>query len=539
MARQLETMLATSGTRRRMLGGLLGGASILTLHHLPLASASQATPASAERVPLREALDQLDPRAIWEHFYQITQIPRQSRHEEQISAFLAAYGADRSLETLVDDAANVLIRKSATPGMEARQGVILQSHMDMVPVAAPGSDHDWTTDPISAYVENGWVRADGTTLGADEGIGIAIILAVLDATDIAHGPLEALFTVNEEDGFTGATAFQPGLLQGTMLINVDSEEEGGFTIGSAGGVNIDATDTFAGEPPPVDMIGVRLEVMGLQGGHSGIDIGRGRGNAIVLLTNLLLEAETSCDIRLASMTGGDRYNAIPRNATAVVALPIDQLDRVTQVVKRFGEAAAAEYARAEPELECAAVETDLPTLVLAPSDQRRFLDALSECPNGVVRMSESIPDLVQTSTNLGLLAVQDGSFSAGFLVRSSVDAERDDVRATIEQLFDEAGFDVTTHDAYSGWQPDPDAPLLVLMLETYRDLFGREAEIMAVHAGLETSMFGVTYPNLAMISVGPTMQNVHSPAEQLEIASVGKVYDLLAAFLDRVPSVAD
>jgi dipeptidase D len=503
-------------------------------------AAAQATPtgatpaATANGIPLGEAIAELEPRAVWEHFSQLTQIPRPSHHEAQVSAFLARFGRDLGLETVVDEVGNVLIRKPASSGMADRPGVILQAHMDMVPVKTSTSDHDFETDPIAAIVDDGWVRADGTTLGADDGIGVALIMALLEDERLAHGPLEGLFTVNEEDGFGGVNALQPGVLQGAMLINVDSEEEGAFTIGSAGGMDVDATATYPEEPTPADVTGVRLEVTGLQGGHSGIDIDSGRGNAIKMLARLLWNAHEAFAIRVASISGGERYNAIPHDAVAIVAVPENEVEPLTAYVEAFAATVTEELATTEPELAITATPATLPGMVMTPDAQRRIVGALYGSPNGVMGMSDSVPGLVETSTNLGTVSAAKGQFAAGFLVRSAIDSERDDVSRMIGSVWGLAGVETTTHDAYSGWAPDLASPLLRLMQMVFQDLYGREAGIMAVHAGLETSVIGAKYPGLDMISVGPTMQNVHSPREQLEVASVGKVYDLLVATLERI-----
>lgn len=527
-------------SRRRVLGTLLGSAGLIFAWYPVRRVAAQATPTSATPgttaggVPLGVAIADLDPPAVWQYFYQLTQIPRPSHHEEQVSAFLADFGRRLGLETIVDEAGNVLIRKPASPGLADRPGVILQAHMDMVPVKASGSDHDFERDPIAAFVDDGWVRADRTTLGADDGIGVALIMALLEDETSVHGPLEALFTVNEEDGFGGVNALQPGVLQGSSLINVDSEEEGVFTIGSAGGVNVDATAEYHEEVTPAAMTGIRLAVTGLQGGHSGVDINRGRGNAIKLLARLLWDAQEALAMRVASITGGQRYNAIPQEAVAIVAVPAGEATALTAFVEAFAATVREELLAAEPELAVTVTPVDLPGMVMSLDAQRRIVGALYGSPNGVMRMSDAVPGLVETSTNLGTVAAEGGLLAAGFLVRSAVDSARDDVAQMIGSVWALAGVETTTHDAYSGWKPDPDSPLLGLLQMVYQDLYGRESEIMAVHAGLETSVIGATYPALDMISIGPTIQNVHSPREQLEVASVGKVYDLLVATLERI-----
>jgi dipeptidase D len=528
--------MAIRTSRRRLLGvALVGGTSLAGGWSAPSFAADMRS-VQAPGVPLEDALPDLAPRAVWQNFYELTRIPRPSHHEEEVSAFLSDFGARLGLETATDDVGNVLIRKPATAGLEDRQVVVLQAHMDMVPVKAEDSDHDFETDPIDARVEDGWIRANGTTLGADNGIGVAMIMATLEAGDIPHGPIEALFTVNEEDGFTGAGAVKPGMLTGTVLINVDSEEEGVFTIGSSGGVNIDATLAYADQPLAPGMVGARLVVAGLQGGHSGIDIDKGRGNAIKLLARLLNELDDEFDLLLATMTGGDRYNAIPRDASAVVAVPASRLATLQERVDAFASVVANELAGTEPQLRVDLVPVDAPSSVMERDSQRRVIDALNACPNGVIRMSDAVAGLVETSTNLGTLALAGGRMVAGFLVRSSIDSARDAVRDSIVSVFALAGAETTFHDDYAGWTPNPDSPLLALMRDVHLDLFGKEAGVMAMHAGLETSKFAETYPELDMISLGPTLRDVHSPDERLDIASVGTTWELLVASLGRIPA---
>ncbi|MFN8663643.1 MAG: aminoacyl-histidine dipeptidase [Thermomicrobiales bacterium] len=536
----LQRLTTGRASRRRVAGAFLGQTGLIFAGLAGCRAAAQATPISAtpaapvQGVPLDEAVAGLAPPAVWEHFLQLTQIPRPSHHEEQVSTFLADFGRGLGLETAADVAGNVLIRKSASPGKADRPGVILQAHMDMVPAKTSDSDHDFGTDPIEAFVEDGWVRADRTTLGADDGIGVALIMALLEDDTIVHGPLEALFTVDEEDGFDGVNALQPGVLQGSFLINVDSEEEGVFTIGCAGGVDVDASADYEEEATPSGMTGIQLAITGLQGGHSGVDINRGRGNAIKLLARLLWNAQEAVTLRVTSITGGERNNAIPRDAVAVVAVPEGDATALIALVETVAATILAELATAEPQLAITAMPANLPGRVMSADAQHRIIEALYGSPNGVMRMSDAVPGLVETSTNLGTVSATSGRLAAGFRVRSAVDSARDDVAQMITSVWALADVETTTYDAYPGWRPDPDSPLLGLMQMVYQGLYGREAKIMAVHAGLETSVIGATYPALDMISIGPTIQDVHSPHEQLEISSVSKVYDLLVATLERI-----
>jgi dipeptidase D len=489
----------------------------------------------SSRVSLGDAKEFLMPKAIWENFYNLTRVPRPSHGEEQISAYLANFGKDLALETTVDEVGNVLIRKPATPGMEDRKGLILQAHMDMVAEKDADKDFDFQKDPIQAYQEDGWVKANGTTLGADDGIGVAIIMAILEDKKLVHGPLEALFTVNEEDGFTGVHGLKPDLLKGVIYINVDSETEGEFTIGSAGGLYIDAIKNYSEEETPAQMVGFKIAIKGLKGGHSGTDINLGRGNAAKILSRLLWTSQRLFGLRIASLNGGDRYNAIPREAYAVVAVPESESDSFAKYVQEFEATVQKELSATEPGLVIKAEEADLPAKLMVEPSAVNLISAVYSCPNGVMRMSDAVPGLVETSTSMGILKAENGEFWAGFYVRSSLDSARDDTGKMIRSVFELAGANVSFLDNYSGWAPNPESPILGLMKQVYQDKFGQEAKVIAIHAGLETSVVGEKYPGMDMISLGPTLEHVHSPDERLEVPTVSKVYDLLTETLKRVP----
>jgi dipeptidase D len=487
------------------------------------------------KVPLGDAIDFLMPKAVWKNFYNLTKVPRPSHNEEQISAFMAQFGKELDLETTVDEVGNVLIRKPATPGMENRKGLILQAHMDMVAQKNADLDFDFQKDPIQAHIEDGWVKANGTTLGADDGIGIAIIMALLEDAKLVHGPLEALFTVNEEDGFSGIHGLKSGLLKGDTYINVDSETEGEFTIGSAGGLYVDANTNYTEERTPAQMVGYKITINGLRGGHSGVDINLGRGNAAKILSQMLWNSQRMFGLRIASLYGGDRYNAIPRDAYAVVAVPKSKADSFAMYVQEFEVAVQKELSTAEPSLAINAENADIPAKLMATQSAVNLICAVYSCPNGVLRMSDAVPGLVETSASMGILKAEDGKFRAGFYVRSSLNSARDNVGNMIRSVFELAGANVSLHDSYSGWAPNPDSPILGLMKQVYQDKFGQEPKVVAIHAGLETSVVGEKYPGMDMISVGPTLKNVHSPDECLEVSTVTKVYDLLTETLKRAP----
>ena len=516
------------------MAALLVAACVAPVSPAAAPAATDAPAATAPRMPLQDAVGEMAPQAVWQNFYALTQVPRPSHHEEQVRAFLVDFGRQLGLETIVDPAGNVLIRKPAAPGLEDRPGVVLQAHMDMVPQKTPDSAHDFLVDPIQAYVDAGWVTADGTTLGADDGIGMAMAMAVLQAQTPPLGPLEALFTVNEEDGMDGALGLPPDLLQGRILINLDSETEGEFTIGSAGGEYGSVDTTYAEIVPQADGVAYAVTVGGLKGGHSGIDINRGRGHAIKLLVRFLQSAADVADVQVAQLAGGDAANAITREATAHVVIPAAAQAQFLDNVAAFEATVRAELAAVEPDLAVTAAPVDLPPAVMEPEAQRTLLDALYAMPQGVMRMSDAVPGLVETSTNTGIVAVADGDIGVTMNMRSSVDTELDDLGRMVAAVWDLADMSVAFSGRYAGWNPNPDAPIVVLMQATYADLYGQTPGIVALHAGLECGAISALVPGMDAISIGPTLHDVHTPAERLEIASVEKVYNLVLETLVRI-----
>jgi dipeptidase D len=500
----------------------------------PAASTAPAV-AAATKVPLKEAVAGMEPQDVWQSFYDLTQVPRPSHHEEKIRDFLAQFGKDLGLETIVDTAGNVIIRKPAAAGMENRKGVILQAHMDMVPQKTSASTHDFLTDPIDAWVDGEWVMADGTTLGADDGIGIAIAMAILQSQTPSLGPIEALFTVNEEDGMDGALGLQPGVLTGDTLINLDSETEGEFTIGSAGGETADVKATYPEVAGPAGMTAYAVEVSGLKGGHSGVDIALGRGHATKLLVRLLKEAAGRYGVRLARIAGGTASNAIPREASAVVVVPAAQADAFLKSVPQFEGVVRNELAEVEPDLSVGATPTDPPAKVMDERAQWTLIDALYGSPQGVLRMSDAVPGLVETSTNMGIIKGEGGTLAVTCLSRSSVDTELTDVGQMIASVWELAGVDVAFSGRYSGWNPNPNSPILLLMQDVYKKMYEQDPKVSAVHAGLECGTISAGYPGMDAISIGPTLQDVHSPNEKLQVASVKKLNDFLLETLKRMP----
>jgi len=475
------------------------------------------------------------PREVWRHFYSLTRIPRPSGHEENIRAFIADFGRNLGLETTVDGAGNVIIRKPATPGREEQEGIILQAHFDMVPQKNAGTPHDFLADPIEPVIDGGWVRAAGTTLGADNGIGVAAAMAVLESDSIRHGPLEALFTSEEETGMSGAMGLKPGLLRGGILMNLDSEEEGELFIGCAGGLDATMTFSCAEQPVPAGYLGFVITLRGLRGGHSGMDINLGRGNANKIMNRVLQEGYLRHGLLLASIEGGSLRNAIPRESTATVAVPGSQAGDFLESLAVQAATIKTELSSADPGLQIEAVRVPVPERVIEAGVFGKLLDAVRACPDGVMRMSVDMAGLVETSTNLAIVKSRNGSVEVECLLRSSVASARDDLAAMMRSLSDLAGAAVVFEGGYPGWKPDPAAPILRSMREIYTGKCGKPPEVKAVHAGLECGIIGAAYPLLDMISFGPTIRYPHSPDEKVEISSVGRFWDFLVETLQRAP----
>ncbi len=477
----------------------------------------------------------LAPHEVWKQFAALCAIPRPSGHETAVRDYLIAQGNSFGIECFADEAGNVIMRKPATPGMEDRKGIILQAHMDMVPQKNNDKTFDFTKDPIEAYIDGEWVTANGTTLGADNGMGLAAILAVMGSKTLKHGPLEALITASEETGMDGAFGLKPGVLQGDILLNLDSEAEGELYVGCAGGLDLNVSLTYKEEAVPAGLKPVKIEVKGLLGGHSGIEIILERGNANKIMARLLLHAQKEFGLRLASIDGGGLRNAIPREATAVALIPQEKLQTFGEMVKTFDTLIRAELKGVDDGVTVTAGDTSMPASVMDTESQNRLLNAVQGCPNGVIRMSPSMPGLVQTSTNLARVVSENGTIRMQALLRSSVDSEKKYLAETMTSVFTLAGAVVTPSGGYSGWNPNMDSPILKTMTESYEALYGRKPAVMAIHAGLECGILGGKYPNLDMISFGPTIRYPHSPDEKTEIASVGKFWDYLLHTLSHVP----
>ncbi|MDR0894679.1 MAG: aminoacyl-histidine dipeptidase [Prevotellaceae bacterium] len=477
----------------------------------------------------------LSPQNVWKHFHELTQIPRPSGYMEKVTAFLIAFGESLHLESIVDEVGNVIIRKPATPGMENRKGIVLQAHMDMVPQKNNDTVHDFEKDPIQTYVDGDWLKARGTTLGADNGLGVAAIMAVLEDKNLKHGELEALITVDEETGMYGAFGLNPNILNGEILLNLDSEDEGDLYIGCAGGVDLTATLAYREETTDTDFVARRITLKGLRGGHSGLEINEGRGNANKLLARVTHDLLLEFDCQLASFEGGNMRNAIPREATALLVFAPDDIEGLDEYIRSYEARLNSEYAPIESNLSLTLEVADRPEYVIPEEIQDNLIDTLMACQNGVMRMIPTVPDTVETSSNLAIVLASQGKIEIRILARSSSDSMKEFLADSLTACFAMAGMKVELSGAYSGWQPNVDSPILKAMKEAYHKQFGTEPAVKVIHAGLECGIIGAACPGLDMISFGPTLRSPHSPDERAYIPSVQKFYDFLTATLENAP----
>jgi len=480
----------------------------------------------------------LAPKPVWDWFAQLCSIPHPSKHEEALAQHIMQWAQSKSLDVFRDSVGNIIIKKAASPGFENRKGVILQAHLDMVPQKNNNQAHDFTKDPIKPYIDGDWVTAQGTTLGADNGIGLSAILAVLDDPAIEHGPLEALLTIDEEMGMTGAFGLKPGLLEGEILLNTDSEDEGEIYMGCAGGVDANIRFNLNFEPTPQQHSGFSLVIEGLRGGHSGVDIHLGRGNANKILARVLFELSKTYPIRLASFNGGSLRNALPREATAELVIPTDLVTALQQDLQHITATLQAELAKTEPELAVFLDPEDLPEQVLEQTLQTNILAALYACPHGVFRMSDEVDGVVETSNNLGVIQTRHNEIYIQCLIRSLLDSRRVDVQNMLESVFTLAGATIDFSGAYPGWQPVADSNIMHVVRNTYEELFGQVPKIMVIHAGLECGLFKDAYPHWDMLSYGPTICFPHSPDEKVEISTVDRFWQLTLAILKNIPERA-
>ena len=478
----------------------------------------------------------LEPKALWSNFYSLTQIPRPSGKRKEIADFLVNYGKSLGLETLQDEIGNVLIRKPASAGYENHPGVILQGHMDMVPQKNSDKVFDFEKDPIEAYVEdNGeWVTADGTTLGADNGIGVATALAILADKNAVHPPLEAFFTIDEETGMYGANDLKGGWLKGKYLLNLDSETEGELYVGCAGGIDAEATFDYQPVETEKGDIALRVEVKGCKGGHSGCDIHLQRANAIKLLFRFLKDAVANFEARLASVEGGNMRNSIPREASAIITIPEESYQDVQDLVDRYEDLWLKEYDGVETNLTFKATEVDCPKTEMPEDVQDFLIHAITLCPHGVYRMIPEMPDIVETSNNLAIIETKDNQVRVICLTRSNVESRKEELASVIQSAFSLAGAEVEFSGAYPGWQPNFKSGLLATMKRGYESEFGNSPRIVTIHAGLECGIIGSKYAGMEMISCGPTIEHPHSPDERVNIATVQKFHKYILAALKAI-----
>ena len=483
--------------------------------------------------PTLSVFSDLQPAAVWAHFATLCEIPRASKEEARLRDYLRAWAEARGLAVAVDAVGNLIIRKAGSPGREHFPGVILQAHLDMVCQKNSDSDHDFSSDPIRPVLRDGWLIAEGTTLGADNGIGVALILAVLADASLDHGPLEALFTVDEEAGMGGAQGLAPGVLQGRLMLNLDTEVWGEFYLGCAGGVDVDVERAGRAEPLPGDCLPCRISLRGLRGGHSGVDIHEERGNAIKLLVRVLRELETAFPLRLAQLQGGTARNALPREAFATIAVTPAVFAALPERLAEIEARLALELSGIETGLALSIAPAEA-SQVLSQADQAVWLASLHAAPHGVRRMSRQVPGVVETSNNLGIVDVQATGGHCNFMVRSLLDSGSTALADEIVSLFALSATRAEKSGYYPGWAPNPASPLLALCQSVYRRDFGAESAVQVIHAGLECGIIGAKHPGLDIVSFGPTIHGAHAPGESVEVSSVDRSYSLLKAILAAV-----
>jgi len=480
-------------------------------------------------------LNQLKPTQVWENFEVLCNIPRPSKKEQKVIQFMKEFGGKLGLKTVVDGVGNVIIKKPATPGMENRRGIILQGHLDMVPQKNSDKVHDFEKDPIVPRIDGEWVKATGTTLGADNGLGVASIMTVLQSKDLAHGPVEALFTIDEETGMTGAFGLKPGMLDGDVLLNLDSEDEGELYVGCAGGIDASIKFHYKEEDVPANHTAYKLSITGLKGGHSGLEIILGRGNSNKLMNRFLKYASKQFQIRISSIEGGSLRNAIPRESFVTLLVPAQNETSFVKAVATYQAIYKKEFSDVDADIKFVAEKTIAPANVFDLKTQTEMIHTVYACPNGVIRMSDSMPGMVETSTNLAIIKSEKGVILIACLLRSSVDSAKDDLVEAVHSTFALSSAEIKFEGGYPGWKPNMNSAILKTAGEVYKKKFGKVPEIKAIHAGLECGLLGGVYKNLDMLSFGPTIRYPHSPDEKAYIPSVQKFWDFLVEVLKNAP----
>lgn len=477
----------------------------------------------------------LQPQAIWKNFYLLTQVPRPSGHLAKIQKFLLDWAAEKGVEARQDEAGNILMYKPATPGMEDCKVVTLQGHMDMVPQKAADSAHDFENDPIETYIDGDWVRAKGTTLGADDGMAVATIMAIMEDDSIKHGPLEGFITADEETTMYGVNHMKANTLKGEILLNLDNETEGEMIVGSAGGVNLTASTQYQEVPADASDAALRVKLGGLLGGHSGLEINEGRGNANKMMARLVQDAIANFEAYLASWRGGNMRNAIPREAEVVLTLPKENVEALCEAVEEWRQTFTDEYGAVETALELTCEEVPLPEKIVPEELQDNLVNALCACHNGVFRFIPEVPAIVETSSNLAIVEIGGGKVMFKVLIRSSRDSMRECLAETLESAFAMAGMKVELDGDYPAWQPNPKSEIVELMKNVYRELFGEENRVQVIHAGLECGVIGAHKPGMDMVSFGPTLRSPHTPNERCFVPSVDKYWRFVLTTLERTP----
>lgn len=485
---------------------------------------------------MSKALLSIEPKELWHNFSLLNAVPRPSKKEERVIEFIMDFGKRLGLETTKDEVGNVIIKKPASKGMESKHTLALQSHLDMVHQKNADTDFDFSTQGIDMYIDGDWVKAKGTTLGADNGIGVASIMTILASKEIQHPAIEALFTIDEETGMTGALGLKGGLMKAKYLLNLDTEDDHELTIGCAGGVDVTATGTYQSISVAGEVKAFTIKVKGLTGGHSGMDIHLGRGNANKLMNRVLTNAAELFGISIHQIEGGSLRNAIPRESSAQIIVSAKSETALVSFIAEIGAVLKTEYKTTDPNLSLECESIDVPKTALTKEFQNKLLRTLYACPNGIYRMSPDIDRLVQSSNNLARVVVKEGEYSIQCLTRSSVDSEKMDLAQAIKSTFELSGALVNFAGSYPGWAPKPSSTIVTLMNDLYKEMHGDNAAVSACHAGLECGILGKNYPEMEMISFGPTIKGAHSPDERVQISSVQKYWAYLLETLKRIPS---
>lgn len=484
---------------------------------------------------MSQEIKKLSPQSLWKNFADLNAVPRPSKKEERVIAFMKEFGQKLGLETFEDEVRNVIIRKPATKGMENRKGIVLQSHLDMVHQKNNDTQFDFDTQGIDMFIDGDWVKAKGTTLGADNGIGVATIMAILESTDIAHPAIDALFTIDEETGMTGALGLKGGVLKGEILLNLDTEEDTEIDIGCAGGVDVTAKRSYQEQAPKAGSMAYRISVKGLNGGHSGMDIHKGLGNANKLMNRLLYKAAAGHGIQVAMIDGGSLRNAIPRESNALIVVETARDKAFRSDMESWMQEIKTEFNTVEPKLVIEVQLAELPAKVMEPMAQQALLNSIYTAHNGVYRMSADMADLVETSNNVARVLIKDGDAMIGCLTRSSVESSKFDLANALRAAFELGGCEVTFSGSYPGWTPNVKSPILDLLVKTYERMNNEKPNVVACHAGLECGILGTNYPKMDMISFGPTIRGAHSPDERVCISSVQKYWNFVLEILKEIP----